>query len=62
VPEISDAEKRVIVHHVAGSSFPHWLGTDQVRHDGFSDDGNTLTLSVKSGDRVTRVLTWKRVR
>ena len=47
---------------MTGSSRPDWIGTDQVRHYGFSDDGKPLTLSLKTGDRLTQTLTWERVR
>jgi lipocalin-like protein len=60
-PYTIDAVKKIVVHHVAGSSFPHWVGTDQVRHYGFSSDGRQLTLSLKSGDRITQTLTWERL-
>jgi hypothetical protein len=61
-PYTIDAEKQIVVHHVVGSSLPNWLGTDQVRHYGFSADGKQLTLSLKSGDRITQTLTWERAR
>ena len=50
-----------MVHHVVGSSRPDWIGSEQVRYYGFPAD-NTLTLSLKSGDRVTQTLTWERAR
>ena len=58
-PYTIDAAKKIVVHHVAGSSLPNWLGSDQVRHYGFTADG-LLTLSVRSGDRITATLTWRR--
>jgi len=61
-PYTIDADKKIVVHHVAGSSLPNWAGTDQVRHYGFSSDGRQLTLSLKAGDRITQTLTWERVR
>ncbi len=61
-PYTLDVAKGIVVHHVAGSSFPHWVGTEQVRHYALSPDGNGLTLSLKSGERVTQTLTWKRLR
>lgn len=60
-PYTIDADKKIVVHHVAGSSLPNWIGTDQIRHYGFSSDGKQLTLSLKSGDRITQTLTWERV-
>ena len=59
-PYTVDAAKKIVVHHVAGSSLPNWLGSEQVRHYGFSADGKQLTLSLKSGDRITQTLTWER--
>ena len=61
-PYTIDAAKKIVVHHVAGSSLPNWLGSEQVRHYGFSADGKQLTLSLKSGDRITQTLTWERTK
>jgi hypothetical protein len=61
-PYTIDTARGVVIHHVAGASFPHWIGTDQTRYYGFADNGNTLTLSLKSGARVTATLTWQRVK
>ena len=61
-PYTIEPDKHVVIHHVAGSSFPHWIGTEQIRYYGFSEDGNFLTLSLKSGERVTQTLTWDRVK
>jgi hypothetical protein len=61
-PYTIDPDQRIVVHHVAGSSLPHWIGTEQIRYYGFSEDGKYLTLSLKSGERVTQTLTWDRVR
>jgi hypothetical protein len=61
-PFTVDVQKGTVTHHVIGSSYPHWIGTDQVRYYGFSDDGHQLTLSMKSGERVTQTLTWERVK
>jgi hypothetical protein len=60
-PYTIDAARGIVVHHVAGASLPHWFGTDQVRYYAFPD-ADHLTLSVKSGERVTQTLTWERVR
>jgi lipocalin-like protein len=59
-PYTIDAANGFVVHHVAGSSLPHWIGTQQIRYYGFPD-GDHLTLSLKSGDRITQTLTWERV-
>jgi hypothetical protein len=61
-PYTIDADKKIVVHHVVGSSLRTWIGTEQVRHYGFSNDGKQLTLSLKSGDRITQTLTWERAR
>ncbi|MEQ1728159.1 MAG: lipocalin-like domain-containing protein [Vicinamibacterales bacterium] len=56
-----DERRGVVVHTVTGSSFPHWVGTDQVRYSTLSSDGRTLELSLKDGDRVTQTLAWRKV-
>jgi hypothetical protein len=61
-PFTVDEGKGVVTHHVAGSSNPSWVGSNQVRHFAFSADGNGLTLSLRTGDRVTQTLYWERVR
>ena len=60
-PYTINAEKGVVVHHVVGSSLESWIGSEQVRYYAFTPEGR-LTLSVKSGDRVTQTLTWERVK
>jgi hypothetical protein len=60
-PYTIDADKRIVVHHVVGSSLPGWVGSEQVRHYAFTADGG-LTLSLKTGDRITQTLTWTRAR
>ena len=61
-PFTVDTATGVVVHHVEGSSNPSWVGNQQIRHFDFAADGNRLTLSVKSGDRVTSTLVWERLR
>ena len=61
-PFTVDAAKGTVTHHVIGSSNASWIGTDQVRYYAFSADGDQLTLSVKSGERVTQTLTWVRIK
>jgi hypothetical protein len=61
-PYTIDVDKKIVVHHVVGSSLRTWIGTEQVRHYGFSGDASQLTLSLKSGDRITQTLTWERTR
>src|SRR5262245_66299446 len=60
-PFTIEPDKQIVVHHVVGSSRPEWICSEQVRYYGFPAD-NTLTLSLKSGDRVTQTLTWERFR
>lgn len=61
-PFTVDEATGIVTHHVLGSSNPSWVGSNQVRYFKLSDDGNRLTLSLKSGDRVTSTLVWERVR
>jgi hypothetical protein len=56
-----DEQKGTVTHHVIGSSYPHWAGTEQVRYYAFSDQDRHLTLSVKTGDRVAQTLVWERI-
>ncbi len=51
-----------ITHFVQGALNPNWVSTSLVRWYTFSDDGNTLRLSLKSGERVTGMLTWERMK
>jgi len=60
-PFTVDEQKGTVTHHVIGSSYPHWAGTDQVRYYALSDQDRHLTLSVKTGDRVTQTLVWERI-
>jgi hypothetical protein len=59
-PFTIDEKEGTIVHHVAGSSYPHWLGTDQVRYFVLAPDGKRLTLSTKMNGRINQTLTWER--
>jgi hypothetical protein len=61
-PFTVDTATGVVVHHVEGSSNPSWVGSKQIRHFSFAEEGTRLTLSVKSGDRVTSTLVWERLR
>jgi hypothetical protein len=55
-------EKGTLTHHVEGSSFPNWVGTEQKRFFEFS--GNRLTASTPpilwGGQYITAVLIWER--
>ena len=52
-----------VTHHIIGSSFPNWNGTDQVRC--YRIEGRKLTLTsapfTLGGQMVTSVLIWERV-
>ena len=66
--EISAAEGR-ITHHVAGASFPNWVGTDLVRdfrieRDAAGRDRLILTTPPMTvgGRRLATTLLWRRAR
>lgn len=50
-----------IIHHVSISSFPNWVGGDQVRDFKFVDEYLHLSLTGAQlqGQNVTATLTWK---
>jgi hypothetical protein len=52
------------VHHVEGSSFPNWCGTD--REQFFELSGDRLTLMTPpmtlSGEQAVGYLTWERAK
>ncbi len=56
-------EEGTVTHHLEGSLFPNWVGTDLKRFFEFS--GNQLTLSTPpmpmGGQQLTGVLLWERV-
>jgi lipocalin-like protein len=52
------AEKGVVVHRVEGSSFPNWIGTEQVRHFRF-DGANRLILETQSSSGHSTLI-WQR--
>jgi len=58
-----DEEKGTVTHHVKGSMFPNWVGSDQIRFYEFS--GNRLTLRTPpiqvGGIAVTSLLIWERI-
>lgn len=53
-----------VTHTVEMSLYPNWVGTRQVRHVRFSDDGDTLELSTDpfrlAGRHAVQRLTWRR--
>lgn len=55
-----DAEKGVVVHRVEGSSFPNWIGTEQVRQFRF-EGAHRLILETKSSSGDFRAVWQRRV-
>jgi hypothetical protein len=55
-----DAERGVVTHHVEGALNQNMLGRAMPRWFEFSPDGQTLYLSVKTGERITGRLRWDR--
>jgi hypothetical protein len=54
-----DAEQQIIHHHIAGSSYPGYRGSTQIRR--YTLAGDTLTLTAQSTfDDSTRVIVWRR--
>ena len=55
-----------VIHDVAISLHPNWVGGSQRRHAALSDDGQTLTLSTDAmvirGRSSIQRLVWERVR
>ena len=58
-----DRAKGAVTHHIVGSSFPNWIGGDQVRF--FELSGERLTLStppiLAGGSTLTALLIWERI-
>jgi hypothetical protein len=54
-----DEKAGTVTHHVEGSLFPEDLGDDWVRP--FTLNGDTLTLSLKGEDGLTRTLVFQRM-
>jgi hypothetical protein len=64
-----DATRRLITHHVAGATFPNWIGTDLVREYAVTREhagGERLVLRTTpmavGGQRVVASLEWQRLR
>jgi lipocalin-like protein len=59
-----DQTRSAVTHHVLGSTYPNWIGTDLVRY--YKIDGRRLTLTtapfVQGGKRITAVNTFERIR
>lgn len=58
-----DEDKQCVIHQVEGSSFPNWLGSQQIRFYSFIDDKLTLrTVPLQLGNSVQiGELVWQRV-
>ena len=58
------ATESTVTHHLEGSSFPNWIGTDQVRRFSFNSD--TLVLNtppvLAQGATAVHTLMWVRER
>jgi hypothetical protein len=52
------AGKQVVVHRVEGSSFPNWIGTEQVRQFRFDGADRLILAAESSGGRYE--LVWRR--
>jgi hypothetical protein len=59
---IVDEKGATVTHFVLGSSYPRYIGTQQVRGFQFEDDGATLILTsqARSERDFTHLLTWRR--
>jgi len=57
-----DEGSRIVTHHLIGSLFPNWVGTEQRRHIGLIGDQLTLSSQPIVFQGKTRVfrLVWKR--
>ena len=60
-----DEEKKMVTHHVQGSSFPNWMtgGVEHVRYYDFSGNGLTLRTVplLMGGKKVVGRLVWERL-
>jgi lipocalin-like protein len=58
-----DPSARTVTHHVHGSSYPNWMGHDQIRY--YRIDGSHLVLSTPPilfrGELLEYILTWERI-
>ena len=58
-----DMATKTVIHHVKGSLFPNWVGTDQVRYFEFA--GNRMTLRTApmhiGGEDVIGTLIWEKI-
>ena len=58
-----DPSAGTLTHHVHGSSYPNWIGYDQVRY--YRLDGSHLVLSTPPilfrGEPLEYVVTWERI-
>ena len=58
-----DEAAGTVTHHVVGSTFPNWIGSDQKRYFVFSGEHLTLTTPpiLMGGVMTTGVLVWERL-
>ena len=51
-----------LIHHIAGSLFPNWIGSDQKRYYEFAGDRLTLTTDpfLGGGTQITGYIVWER--
>jgi hypothetical protein len=58
-----DPSARTVTHHVHGSSYPNWIGHNQIRS--YLVDGSYLVLSTPlilfRGESLEYILTWERI-
>jgi Lipocalin-like domain len=58
-----DPSAGVVTHHVQGSSYPNWIGHNQIRY--YRSDGSHLVLSTPPilfrGESLNYILTWERL-
>ncbi|MDL2316316.1 lipocalin-like domain-containing protein, partial [Desulfovibrio sp. OttesenSCG-928-A18] len=61
----TDDRQQIVTHFLKYSLIPNWVGTKQLRHITFSDDGNLLTLKsdpmVFDGEVHHPELLWRRI-
>jgi Lipocalin-like domain len=58
-----DPSARTVTHHVAGASYPNWIGHEQIRY--YRIDGSHLVLSTSPilfrGESLEYIVTWERI-
>lgn len=60
-----DTERGMVIHHVAASMLPNWVGRDLERYYRFSKDDNRLSLTtLPMGNKerpIVGTLVWERI-